>query len=99
MKLLTLARDLQRRKARERQSLFVAEGVRAVEELLDSPSRVVGALITAAASASERLAKLRGAMEDRGIELAEVSERDFLQHQTPTRPRGSSRSPRSPSGR
>ena len=28
MKLLSLARDLQRRKARERQSLFVAEGVR-----------------------------------------------------------------------
>ena len=37
MKLLTLARDLHRRKARERQSLFVAEGIRAVEELLGSP--------------------------------------------------------------
>ena len=34
VKLLTLARDLHRRKARERQGLFVAEGVRTVEELL-----------------------------------------------------------------
>ena len=36
MKLLTLARDLRRRKARDRQNLFVAEGVRTVEELLDA---------------------------------------------------------------
>src|SRR5216110_3436577 len=37
LKLLTLARDLKRRKAREKKRLFVAEGVRAVEELLRSP--------------------------------------------------------------
>ena len=36
VKLLTLARDLQRRKARERQHRFVAEGVRTVEALLAS---------------------------------------------------------------
>jgi hypothetical protein len=34
LRLLSLARDLRRRKARERQGLFVTEGVRAVEELL-----------------------------------------------------------------
>ena len=34
MKLLTLARDLRRRKAREKRGLFVAEGVRTVEELV-----------------------------------------------------------------
>ena len=45
MKLLTLARDLRRRKAREKQRLFVAEGVRAVEELLRSPVTVRGALV------------------------------------------------------
>lgn len=44
MRLLTLARDLRRRKARERQSLFVAEGVRSVEELLRSPLVVRGVL-------------------------------------------------------
>ena len=36
MSLLTVARDLRRRKARERHALFVAEGVRGVEELLRS---------------------------------------------------------------
>jgi TrmH family RNA methyltransferase len=77
MKLLSIARDLQRRKARERQSLFVAEGVRAVEELLASPLKVVGALLTAEASAHDRVAKVRAGIDDRGIEVTEVSERDF----------------------
>src|SRR5215208_1141426 len=45
MKILTQARDLRRRKARERHGLFVAEGVRAVEELLRSPLEATGALI------------------------------------------------------
>jgi hypothetical protein len=31
MRLLTLARDLRRRKARERDALFVVEGIRGVE--------------------------------------------------------------------
>ena len=77
MKLLSLARDLQRRKARERQSLFVAEGVRAVEELLASPLRVVGVLMTDAAAANARVAKVREAIAARSIELAEVSEREL----------------------
>ena len=34
MRLLTLARDLTRRKAREREGLFVVEGVRTGEELV-----------------------------------------------------------------
>src|SRR6185312_20152 len=37
VKSLTVARDLQRRRARERTSLFTAEGVRCVEELLAAP--------------------------------------------------------------
>src|SRR5260221_69385 len=45
LKLLTLARDLRRRKSREHQHLFTAEGVRAVEELLRSPLTVRGALV------------------------------------------------------
>lgn len=44
MRLLTLARDLRRRKSRERQALFVVEGVWAVEELLRSPLAVRGVL-------------------------------------------------------
>jgi TrmH family RNA methyltransferase len=88
MKLLSLARDLQRRKARERQSLFVAEGVRAVEELLASPLKVVGALATAEASANERLARLRSSVEGRSIELAVISERDFLSASDTDTPQG-----------
>jgi len=45
LKVLTLARDLRRRKAREKNGLFVAEGVRTVEELLDSSLRIRGALV------------------------------------------------------
>jgi RNA methyltransferase, TrmH family len=88
MKLLSLARDLQRRKARERQSLFVAEGARAVEELLASPLKVVGALVTADALGSERLAKVRAGIDARGIEVAEVSERDFLTASDTDTPQG-----------
>ena len=88
MKLLSLARDLHRRKARERQRLFVAEGARAVEELLDSPLRVVGALGTAESAANERLATLRAAITSRGIELADVSERDFLSASDTDTPQG-----------
>ena len=88
MKLLTLARDLQRRKARERQGLFVAEGVRAVEELLDSPLTIVGALVTAEALANERAAKLHSAIAHRGIELAQVSERDFASASDTDAPQG-----------
>jgi TrmH family RNA methyltransferase len=88
MRLLSLARDLQRRKARERQSLFVAEGVRAVEELVASPLEVVGALATADAAASDRLAKARSALEERRVEIAEVSDRDFLSASDTDSPQG-----------
>jgi len=88
MKLLSLARDLQRRKARERQSLFVAEGVRAVEELLRSPLKVVGALVATADAPGERLANVRAAIEARRIEVAEVSDRDFLSASDTDSPQG-----------
>src|SRR3954469_19182134 len=45
VRLLTLARDLKRRKARERRGLFVAEGVRSVEELVRSTLRIEGLLV------------------------------------------------------
>jgi RNA methyltransferase, TrmH family len=88
MKLLTLARDLQRRKARERQGLFVAEGVRALEELLDSPLTIIGALVTAEALENERAVRLRTAIEQRGIELAQISERDFATASDTDAPQG-----------
>ena len=76
VRFLTLARDLRRRRARERQHLFVAEGSRAVEELLRSPLRVRGALVTATPDLS-RHAALLDRLRERGAIAEEVSEADF----------------------
>jgi TrmH family RNA methyltransferase len=77
VKLLTLARDLGRRKAREKHSLFVAEGVRSVEELLRSGLRVRGALVAPQLLAAPRGQNLRNSLDESKIEVAEVSEKDF----------------------
>ncbi len=78
MELLTTARDLKRRKAREKRSQFVAEGVRTVEELVRSPLAVRGALRTAAFAESPRAAALLAALARQNIECVEVDEKDFL---------------------
>ncbi len=88
MQLLTLARDLKRRKARERRSQFVAEGVRTVEELLGSPVTVQGVLRTAAFADSPRGAALLDALAQRSIECVEVDEKDFLSAADTEHPQG-----------
>jgi TrmH family RNA methyltransferase len=75
--LLTLARDLKRRKARERQGLFVAEGLRTVEALLASPLRVRGVLVCDTLDRTPRGGELLSAINSRGLELVRVSEADF----------------------
>ncbi|HET9635664.1 MAG TPA: RNA methyltransferase [Gemmatimonadaceae bacterium] len=77
MKLLTLARDLSRRKAREKHAMFVAEGVRSVEELLRSGLNIRGVLVAPQLTEAPRGANLRRQLEQSRIELAEVSEKDF----------------------
>lgn len=66
MRLLTLARDLTRRKARERHGLFVAEGVRAAEATLAAAraGRVAleGALAAPALATTPRGGALRDAL-------------------------------------
>jgi TrmH family RNA methyltransferase len=96
VQLLTLARDLKRRKARERRSQFVAEGVRTVEELLLSPVVVRGVLRTAAfaeaargaARGAAREAALLDALARRNIECVEVDEKDFLSAADTEHPQG-----------
>jgi TrmH family RNA methyltransferase len=78
VKLLTLARDLQRRKAREKHSLFIAEGVRSVEELLRSGLLIRGALVTPKLAAAPRGESLRRRLDESGVEVAELSDKDFL---------------------
>jgi TrmH family RNA methyltransferase len=87
VKLLTLARDLRRRKARERENLFVAEGIRTVRELLGSPIGVRGVLLSSELSPAAR-PPLEQAIERRGIPSLELSERDFASAADTESPQG-----------
>ena len=87
MKLLTLARDLRRRKARERDRLFVAEGVRAVGELLASPLGVRGVLLSSELAPAARPG-IHAEVERRGLPVLEVSERDFTSAADTDSPQG-----------
>lgn len=77
MKFLSLARDLQRRKARERQGLFVAEGIRAVEELLRSPLAITGVLTGPRLAETARGRELASELADRQIPIESLGEKDF----------------------
>ena len=88
MKLLTLARDLRRRKAREKQHLFVAEGVRAVEELLRSPLTIRGALVAPQLADAPRGAALQASLADRRVTLEEVSANEFASAAETESPQG-----------
>lgn len=77
MKLLTLARDLKRRKARERQHLFAVEGVRTVEELTRSGLSIHGALVAPQLADAPRGSALLGALRDRGVDILDVSAQEF----------------------
>ena len=87
-KLLTLARDLRRRKSRERHGLFVTEGVRAVEELLRSPLKVRGVLASAQFAEAPRAAALRDSLDATGITIDEVSVSDFASAAETDSPQG-----------
>ncbi|MFL5617108.1 MAG: TrmH family RNA methyltransferase [Gemmatimonadaceae bacterium] len=88
MKLLTLARDLRRRRARERQRLFVAEGVRAVEELLSSPLSVRGLLVAPQLTDAPRGSALLDVARRRGVELTNVDAREFASAAETDSPQG-----------
>lgn len=88
MKLLTLARDLRRRKARERQRLFVCEGVRVIEELARSEIAVRGALFTAAGAATPRAADALARLRSRGVEALEISDQEFASAAETESPQG-----------
>jgi RNA methyltransferase, TrmH family len=88
VRLLTLARDLQRRKARERTRYFVSEGVRAVEELVRAGLDVRGALVSPQLDATPRGERLRASLVEEGIETAEVSEEEFASAAQTDSPQG-----------
>jgi TrmH family RNA methyltransferase len=88
LKLLTLARDLRRRKARERQGLFAAEGVRAVEELVRSPLAVRGVLVAPQLADAPRGAALLAGLRTRGAEVHEVTALEFASAAETESPQG-----------
>ncbi len=88
MRILTLARDLTRRKAREKSGLFVAEGIRTVEELLASPLRITGALTCDLLDRTPRGAVLAAALHGRDVDVVRVSEREFLSATDTENPQG-----------
>jgi len=88
LRLLTLARDLRRRKAREKQQLFVAEGVRAVEELLRSPLAITGALVAPQLLEAPRGPALVGQLKARGIVTDDVGAKEFASAAETDSPQG-----------
>ena len=81
MKSLTVARDLQRRRARERTGLFTAEGVRCVEELLASTLKIRSAIVAPGLHETERGAALDSALRStaarRGFSLDDASDTEL----------------------
>ncbi|GAC1684560.1 MAG: RNA methyltransferase [Gemmatimonadaceae bacterium] len=88
MKLLTLARDLKRRRGRDRQGAFVAEGVRAVEALLSSPVRVHGVLIAPQLVAAQRGMALLAELTRRQTPVTHVNDREFASAAETESPQG-----------
>jgi hypothetical protein len=67
VKSLTVARDLHRRRARERTGLFAAEGVRCVEELLASQLRIRSAVIAPGLGETGRGAALESKLRSSAV--------------------------------
>jgi RNA methyltransferase, TrmH family len=88
VRLLTVARDLRRRKARERVGRFVVEGIRTVEELLRSGLTIHGALVSPPLNATSRGALLRTALEYREIPIHEVSDTELADASDTDTPQG-----------
>jgi TrmH family RNA methyltransferase len=70
--LLTMIRDLARRRGRERRGLALAEGVRLVEEALASGVPIRGAAVSPALEATPRGTALKSALAAAGVRLVEV---------------------------
>jgi TrmH family RNA methyltransferase len=88
VKLLSIARDLQRRKARERQRLFVIEGVRACEEALRARLAVRGALVAPSLEDAERGQSLRALLVDHKVPLFDVTESELASAADTVTPQG-----------
>ena len=92
MKPLSVARDLARRRGRQRTGLFVAEGVRCVEELMQSQLSLRSVIVSPALGQTARGADLesivRTSAATRGFEVADVTDADLLEAAGTDTPQG-----------
>lgn len=88
VRLLTLARDLRRRKARERQQLFVAEGVRTVEELARSQLTIRGVLTAPQLDETPRGGAVVAQLGERGVAVERVDYHEFASAAETDSPQG-----------
>src|SRR4051812_7851707 len=88
VRILTLARDLKRRKARERRGLFVAEGVRTVEELVRSDLKIEGVLVAPQLADAPRGAELSSELVRRGVTVESVGPLEFASAAETESPQG-----------
>jgi len=75
--LQSMIRDLQRRKARGRRGLALVEGVRLVEEALNTGLTLKGVLVAPDLARTTRGRELRALLETREVPVQEVSDRVF----------------------
>jgi RNA methyltransferase, TrmH family len=87
-KLLTTIRDLQRRKAREKRGLVLAEGVRLVEEALAAQVAITGAAVGPALEATDRGRALKAALERAGVPLESVEDKTLTELADTDHPQG-----------
>jgi RNA methyltransferase, TrmH family len=83
-----LARDLRRRKAREKHTRCVIEGVRAVEELLASASPIVGVLVGPELQSTPRGSALFAALTRHGVPIHDVTPDEFASAADTEAPQG-----------
>ena len=88
MALITIIRDLHRRKARERRGLALAEGVRLVEEMVATGARCKGAVVSPALDGTLRGAALRASLTQRHVVVDELTDRELQELSATEHPQG-----------
>ncbi|MFQ6047109.1 MAG: TrmH family RNA methyltransferase [Gemmatimonadales bacterium] len=86
--LVSVVRDLQRRKARKRRRMGVAEGVRLVEEALSARVRIEGVVAAPSLSDTPRGAALLQEIADHAIPIESVTERQLAELADTETPQG-----------
>ena len=83
-----MVRDLHRRRGRERRGLALAEGVRLVEEVLDTGVEVRAVLTSPALEGTERGRALKTALAAAGVPVAEATDPELAKLAATEHPQG-----------